>query len=175
MTLSVTDAYNGEVTVGVECQDHDFGSNGSFDVKHDFIGGFETKFSDILAGAGTIERSWHLGDKCLLSANFEFQVSCDDGFVNPLCRNCASCDAASQYASVPCEPPIDAQCEACHPECSGGCTGGSNEQCMSCKNAQDGPSCIAQCGSDKFLDGAKTCQTCNLRGRCFREVVVCGG
>lgn len=44
--------------------------------------------------------------------------------------------------------------ECCHSECSGGCTGPTNKDCVSCKNLKivDNGQCIDSCPRNKTVD-----------------------
>lgn len=68
----------------------------------------------------------------------------------------AACDSQLQFQQ-------NGVCLDCHPQCKGGCHGGSSSECTACKAWTHGSSCVALCPVDSTYSNAATatCEPCH--------------
>jgi len=82
------------------------------------------------------------------------------------CRSCANYHLGNRCVHS-CESVVGVytagsnECRSCHAECKTNCTGKDSDKCDDCRNARDGPYCVAQCPSSKYRDENGVCQLCH--------------
>jgi hypothetical protein len=81
-------------------------------------------------------------------------------------RTCvASCNSTSEFLQSATNP----VCLACHAECDGGCDGADASQCVSCRSARYGRTCVSECpvGAVVVDPVQRVCVDCH--SECYRN------
>lgn len=89
-------------------------------------------------------------DECLSCNNYKLDDYC-----------VANCNSTESLGYLSYEDSAQNRiCKRCHTECRDGCSGAEAVHCLRCKSVKDGPYCVHECPSHKYISNG-TCEECD--------------
>ncbi|XP_066256527.1 epidermal growth factor receptor isoform X2 [Euwallacea similis] len=86
-------------------------------------------------------------DHCLACAHYRLGNKC--------LQNCSV-----EHGIYRANHPDNRECKPCHPQCGSSCHGPGPDNCTTCKNFKDGPFCVQECPTNKYVENG-ICKPCH--------------